>query len=136
MAASLYRIGIRAALRSLDYFRHGAIVTKGGNILATGYNHDHTHAEVAALSKLWPSKRAGCTVWSLRVTNGGNLANGKPCPECLRYMLDAGVAKVVYSTADREIETMRRAEMESLAAPRRMTRKELEDLASVRYRAA
>ncbi|SRR6266498_2291505 len=91
---------------SCHRFKHAAFVIKGGSIIAMAPNH-HRHAEVAALSKLWPSKRKGTTVLSLRVTRSGLLAMAKPCEKCMRFMLTHGVRKIMYSTSEREIEIER-----------------------------
>ena len=76
---------------------HAAIVQKGGAVVSTGYNHDWIHAERKALNNLWPNKRKGCTVWSIRVTAGGRLANAKPCKACELYMVENGIKAVWYS---------------------------------------
>jgi tRNA(Arg) A34 adenosine deaminase TadA len=80
-------------------YRHVAVVFKGGSILAVG-NNVSRHAEVAALSKLFPSKRIGTTVLSMRIRKHGSFANGKPCEACMTFMRWAGVKKVVYSNSD------------------------------------
>lgn len=86
---------------------HAVLVKRGGAVLAAGYNHGHIHAEVMALNQLWPSKRAGTVVWSVRVTRGGRLAMAKPCPRCETYLRANGVKKVVYSSSEGVLETMR-----------------------------
>jgi len=87
----------KIALRSTcAYYHHAAIVTRGGAVIATGYNHRRIHAEVHALSSLWPSERVGTTVWSLRFTKNG-MGNAKPCPSCEAYMREAGVKVCRYS---------------------------------------
>lgn len=98
------RLAIKAAKRAPKnmQFRHGAVVTKGGAVLATASNHDGIHAEVAALKKVSPDRRKGCTVWSFRISGVKNniVANARPCPECLQYMYEQGVKKVYYSAPD------------------------------------
>jgi len=76
-------------------YKHCAIVMKGGNILSTGYNKGKKHAEIAALEKLWPDKRKGTTIISLRFTNHG-LSNSMPCKNCRKYLQDNKVTKVQY----------------------------------------
>lgn len=78
-------------------FHHAAIVLKGGAILSTGYNFGYQHAEIQALQALWPSKRRGTRVWSLRFTKTGRLANAKPCQDCERFLRENGVKVVYYS---------------------------------------
>lgn len=82
------------ALRSdHDAFRHGCIVLKGGAIQAFGYNLRQTHAEINALKKLWPSKRAGTTVFNLRFTRH-SLGNSRPCHRCMDYMVQNSVKNI------------------------------------------
>lgn len=92
-------IARRLASRSTHpmYF-HAAIVERGGAYVAVGYNHEGRHAEVMALSKLWPSKRRGVRIWSLRFSKTGRLAMAKPCTECEAFMREHGVRACMYST--------------------------------------
>lgn len=80
-------------------YRHVALVLRGGSILAIG-NNVSRHAEVAALSKLYPSERVGTTVISMRIRKHGSFANGKPCANCMAFMLLCGVKKVIWSNSD------------------------------------
>ena len=98
----------RLCQKSNHNHKHAALVVRGGSIVSTGYNHNGRHAEVSALSKMWPSERKGTTVFSIRFSKGGNkLANAKPCIECQAFLAANGVKKVVYSTVDGTLETMR-----------------------------
>jgi deoxycytidylate deaminase len=85
------------------HHHHSAQVRRGGAVVSVGYNHETRHAEVDALSKLWPSERVGTTVVSVRVTKGGTVGMAKPCENCLKYMMDNGVKKVVYTGRDGEL---------------------------------
>jgi pyrimidine deaminase RibD-like protein len=80
-------------------YRHVAVVFRGGSILAIG-NNVSRHAEVAALSKLFPSERAGTTVLSMRIRKDGSFANGKPCANCMAYMIGEGVKKIEWSNSN------------------------------------
>jgi len=71
-----------AGLSDHRRFMHSAIVMRGGAIIAIGHNHAERHAEAVALGKLWPSKREGSILLSLRVTKTGRIAMAKPCKEC------------------------------------------------------
>lgn len=79
-------------------FRHAAIVLRGGSLLATGVNRNGLHAEVHALRILWPGKRAGTTVISVRTRRDGSFAMARPCRSCWAYMSRAGVKTVIYTT--------------------------------------
>ena len=76
-------------------YKHCAIVIKGGNILALSYNKGDKHAEVNALERIWPDRRKGTLLISLRFTSKG-LANSKPCKKCLEYMISNRVGKYQY----------------------------------------
>jgi pyrimidine deaminase RibD-like protein len=89
------------------FAHHGVVVTRGGAVVARGYNRGWTHAEVQALSKMWPSERRGCKVWSIRVTPGGRYAAAKPCIRCMAYLREFGVKTVYYSTDAGIIERLR-----------------------------
>lgn len=88
----------RLAEKSSHYYRHGALVTKGGSLLGWGHNHHGKHAEMSALAGIWPDKRRGVVIWVGRLTRGGSWANSRPCEDCQRYLEAYGVGKVVYST--------------------------------------
>lgn len=83
--------------------RHVAIVVRGGAVVAVAHNHDTTHAEVAALNRLWPSERRGTRVWSLRVTRSGLFRLARPCDNCMRYLRESGVKTVYYTTSTGDI---------------------------------
>lgn len=104
MITNATEIAKRSTHRS---YKHGVIVTKGSSILATGFNHGTIHAEYHALNKLWPSKRRGVTVWSVRITPGGRLSCAKPCPKCQKLLIENGIKKVIFSTHKSTIETMK-----------------------------
>lgn len=93
----LHRLAARAQHR---WAFHAVIVKKGGAVIASGYNHEFMHAETVALNKIWPSKRAGTTVWSVRINKSGSYANGKPCVNCEAYLRKNNVKDVYYTTPE------------------------------------
>jgi hypothetical protein len=97
----------KLAAKSTHQHKHAVVVERGGTILSYGYNVGWNHAEKKALGKLWPDKRRGVTVWSVRVTSGGNWRMAKPCPRCEAYLRENGVKEVLYSTDDGTIARMR-----------------------------
>lgn len=103
----------KIALQSThDKYKHGVIITKGSSVLATGFNHggdNHgaIHAEYHALNKLWPNKRKGATVWSVRITPGGKLSMAKPCAKCHKMLIANGIKKVIYTTYGATIEILK-----------------------------
>lgn len=80
----------------------GAVVVRGGEVLATGVNeivvtHDPTaHAEMSALRaasrRLGSPDLSGCAVY----------ASGHPCPMCLAAMRLAGVVRVAYAYSNED----------------------------------
>lgn len=80
----------------------GAVVVRGGEVLATGVNeilatHDPTaHAEMSALRaasrRLGSPDLSGCSVY----------ASGHPCPMCMAAMRLAGVGRVAYAYSNEE----------------------------------
>lgn len=73
---------------------HACIITKGGKIIATGYNHRFMHAEVDALRKMdtrfWRTRKKskGLTLYSFRWRKGGGFGNARPCAQC-RLWIDS-----------------------------------------------
>ena len=86
---------------------HSAFVVVGGRIQAIGYNVGDTHAEIKALQQLWPSKRRGVKVYSLRFRKGGTWGMAKPCPACEAYMKTNGVKTVFYTDRDGQLVKMK-----------------------------
>ncbi|MDQ7261097.1 nucleoside deaminase [Paracoccus sp. PS-1] len=80
----------------------GAVVVRGGEVLATGVNetvatHDPTaHAELVALRaaalRLGSPDLSGCAIY----------ASGQPCPMCLAAMRLAGVTEVHFAYSNQE----------------------------------
>lgn len=85
----------KVASLSKERFKHGALVIKGGSVLASGYNHGKVHAEIHALSRLWGNKIRGCTLISIRITKTG-FGNSYPCSLCQANMLRNRVKSFIY----------------------------------------
>lgn len=93
--------------------KHGAVVVKNGNILSFGTNihrelnpadaqdidyfksNASVHAEVAALRQVADPR--GCTVYVARVMADGSAGLSKPCVRCEKYLIGAGVKRVVWT---------------------------------------
>lgn len=86
---------------------HAAIVMRGGAVLSAEPNGASAHAEQRALGRLWPSKRRGTKVLSIRINGQGELAMAKPCPDCEAYLAANGVKTVLYSTDEGTLTLMR-----------------------------
>lgn len=88
-------------------FHHAAIAMRGGSVAGIGVNSGNTHAEVAALRNIWPNRRAGLKIISVRLTKAGKFANAKPCADCQRFLKNNGVKTVWYSDCDSRMQMMR-----------------------------
>ena len=105
-------------------YKHGAILVRAGAVINTSCNknkykawanqfrkkqHGHAtiHAEIGAILGLDRSLTEGSTIYVVRVGKCGGLKNSKPCPMCEAAMQYVGIKKVVYSSEDGKIETMR-----------------------------
>lgn len=97
----------KTAAKARHTHHHVAIVVKGGAVRTVGFNHDTIHAEVAALSKLWPNQRPGCKVWSIRVRKNGTYGLARPCDDCMRFLVDNGVKVVYYSNNEGGFERLK-----------------------------
>ena len=86
---------------------HAVIVVVGGAIKAVGYNHSVKHAEVAALSKMWPSERKKAMVLSYRMGHRGQFAMAKPCSNCEKFLKSNGIRKVWFTNNDGVLEYMK-----------------------------
>lgn len=107
----------RLAAISSSKFRHGAIIVKSGRVLAVGVNRDTNHpdivtdpltgaslhAEVAALKACKKSDLRGATIYVARVGKMGQQAMSKPCVNCQKALIEAGIDRV-YFTIDSEMD--------------------------------
>lgn len=83
---------------SSDYmYQLGALVFKGGKILAVGNNKANVHAEVDALNQLKPHQTKGADLVVVRISKTG-LAMSKPCPICQIVIRNRGIKRVFYTT--------------------------------------
>lgn len=105
------RIAQKQALKSPHrQHRMGAVITKNGRILSTGYNeirHSKTigkntlHAEASAIKKLLDARSLcsliGSTMFVTRFTRGGRIGMAKPCVECASLIRSVGIRNVYYT---------------------------------------
>jgi len=113
-----FRLAAEEAALSEMKYRHGAVIVRGGRILAKGFNHycrtPHsmsTHAEMAALDNLEGStkeeQKERAKESDLFVVRLGGRAiepqeaiwkrNSRPCPVCVEQMHRYGVKRVYYT---------------------------------------
>ena len=102
---------VGVALTSNLRHRHGAIVYKSGRVLDARSNlfrNEHpsmgisafdytTHAEVAALRGLSQELVSGSTVYVARINKQGEPRYSEPCKECVDYMYQRGVKRIVHT---------------------------------------
>ncbi len=80
------------------------IFDRRGVIFSWGWNHHAQHAEHHAISRANRDRLPGATIQTLgRKKDSGNVLLSKPCPDCQRIILKAGIAKVIYSEYDPRI---------------------------------
>lgn len=91
--------------------RHGCAIYKGGSILAvgknssrthgkfiTGYNTNYSeHAEIATLRQVNKKNLKGSVLYVSRVRRDGKEMMSRPCADCEKAILEAGIKKVVYT---------------------------------------
>lgn len=113
----MMRIASKHAEKSTHRHRLGAVIVKGGRVLATGHNEiryskelqkGSVHAEEAAILKLLKAKRlsdlAGAELYVSRVCNSGRVGMARPCSNCLSLIQSVGIRKVFYTTDAGETE--------------------------------
>jgi deoxycytidylate deaminase len=104
-------LAMRMAESSDVNSQHGAVVVSGGRVLALGVNRWRnrdmlatggeynpnitTHAEVDALSRVDDPR--GATVYVARIGKHGEEKFSRPCDNCAKALIEAGVKAVVYT---------------------------------------
>jgi deoxycytidylate deaminase len=95
--------------------KHGAVIVKGGRVMAVGINKDRNdpgfvasdtaegakgtifsvHAEMMALAKVKDPR--GAILYVARRSRTGLRAFSRPCDNCTKALIKAGVKSVVYT---------------------------------------
>lgn len=95
--------------------RVGAVLVKGGRVIATGCNRigyskylpdrpypESVHAEQQAILQLLKVRRlhdlSGSTMFISRIGSDGRARLSKPCAECSDLINAVGITKVIYTT--------------------------------------
>lgn len=97
-------------------FRHkiGAVLVKGAKPVSIGRNHPlkchpiikkysefkTIHAEFDAIIGIDRHLAIGGTLYVYREDFYGSLSLAKPCPMCLAFLLECGIKRIYYTTAD------------------------------------
>jgi tRNA(Arg) A34 adenosine deaminase TadA len=101
---------IKVAQQSTYRWKHGAVVAKNSKIIgfapnkfrnAPSVDSDNVtvHAEAAVIRELlknYPDLK-GTTIYIARVAKAGNATISRPCPNCMKSILDAGIREIVYT---------------------------------------
>lgn len=93
------RRSLKEAKRSDHYHhRHATLLFRGSVLCSAGYNQGWKHSEIMALNGVKHKGGAkGMTVFNIRVTKGGRIGRSKPCEDCKKALVDAGVKAVWYT---------------------------------------
>jgi dCMP deaminase len=98
--------------RTSEYPDHklGAVIVKGNTILGVGVNKLKTHPKAKNYAKRIHAELAAilnartdvtdCDLYVFRYTQSGLQGISKPCDGCMCAILEAGIKRVYYSTAD------------------------------------
>ncbi|UUN30908.1 hypothetical protein [Streptomyces sp. FIT100] len=100
-------LAVKQAARSRCRYRVGAVLAKGGRILAhssnryrnapsTDFHHATFHAEEVLLRRTRSAR--GAVVYVARVRRNGAPALARPCPRCQRALAADGVVRALYTT--------------------------------------
>ena len=118
----------KQAMKSNLNYQHGAILSKGGKILASGHNKSRSsfmnttqtclHAEMDVINKYFSiiknkklnlkkkqniTALSKCILWVIRLSANNELVSSKPCGICMKNIKKLGIKKIGYSNDYGEI---------------------------------
>ncbi len=113
----VFERAINEAKKSVMNHRHGCVIVKDGEIVATGHNRmmdfmSHTllsiHAECDAIRKIKSKGKKymeQCSLVVVRIgqpdnNNQPTLKNSKPCEACTKEIHKCGIVRVFYSAGN------------------------------------
>lgn len=82
----------------------GAVVVKGGEVIATGVNRMQADCDPTAHAELLALRAAGKALRSPRLDGCEVYASGQPCPMCFAAMRMAGVEKIRFAYSNEQAE--------------------------------
>lgn len=109
---NLIRKAVKVAEGSRYLWKHGAVVAKGNKVMGFAPNkernfsvtdspgdHYTDHAERATLRELLKVRDdlRGCTIYIARVGRQGNTMMSRPCINCMKAIVAAGIKEIVYT---------------------------------------
>lgn len=106
-----------ALISDAPHHRVGAAIFLGRRLISIGWNSDKTHpdsrtrynahhAEFAAIIGNHKFDMLGASIFVVRLTPAGTARMAKPCPECQKVILAAGISKIFYTNFDGEVEKL------------------------------
>lgn len=116
-------LAIKIANNAENNYRHGAVMVKGGRVLAMAPNiykntptifereypnnlemqkesireHCSVHAEARVVKMVGADVCHGATIYVARVNNKGESLMSKPCDKCYELLTEVGIKTVVYT---------------------------------------
>jgi tRNA(Arg) A34 adenosine deaminase TadA len=107
---NLIKRAVKVAGESTYRWKHGAVVAKGNKVLGFAPNKfrnapaidEHNvsdHAERATLRELLKVRDdlRGCTIYIARITKDGKTMMSRPCVDCMKAIIEAGIKEIVYT---------------------------------------
>ena len=82
----------------------GAVVVKGGEVIARGVNSMQADCDPTAHAELMALRAAGKALQSPRLDDCAVYASGQPCPMCMAAMRMAGVREVAFAYSNEQAE--------------------------------
>jgi deoxycytidylate deaminase len=112
--ASFLALAVSLAGTSQCRNKHGAVIVRGGSVLATGINKSRnhpevlsdehvkgeasTHAEVDAIRHLSPhNDYNGAVAYIARVNRQGQTRMSRPCDACYLALQELGIKRIVFT---------------------------------------
>ena len=95
-------LAIEEARRALEYgdVPVGAVVTVGGEVVATAYNRREADNDPTAHAEVLALREAGRVLGSWRLSGAIVYITKEPCVMCAGALMSARVARVVYGAQD------------------------------------
>lgn len=107
---NLIRRAVKVSENSTYRWKHGAVVAKGNKVLGfapnkfrnaplVDENNVSDHAERATLRELLKVREdlRGCTIYIARINKQGETMISRPCDDCMKAIIDAGIKEIVYT---------------------------------------
>lgn len=117
---SIRSAGLEAKKSKHKQHRMGAVIVKGGRIIAFGHNKlrpskelktETIHAEEAAILQAIKvsgiQSLVGTRLYVTRYTRGGAIGIALPCSRCMGLIRTVGIRKVFYSTNDGDVKEIK-----------------------------